>query len=339
MVFIPLPFVVAILLVVLLVAVVRRTDGEPANLPFLILVLASAVQSTLLGLRWGYGVREVTYLTPIIAASVPPLAYCGVAQLVRRSRFRLWQRIGLHALPAVGVAILLVVRRDAIDAALIAIFIGYATTILLLMRPGTDALRIAPFEGAVPAYRAIIFAAAALLLSSTIDILVIVDLALSGGRHTPQLVSVGNVVALIIIAIAGAAASRSRTPTDSAEPVPAPPPAEQDNETIARVGALMEDRHVYRDPDLNLDRLSRKAGIPVRQISSAINRATGKNVSQYVNDYRIAEACALLSETDKPVTAIMLDVGFLTKSNFNREFRRVTDTTPQAWRSKTAKPT
>jgi AraC-like DNA-binding protein len=49
-----------------------------------------------------------------------------------------------------------------------------------------------------------------------------------------------------------------------------------------------------------------------------------KNVSQYTNDFRIAEACRLLRETDMSVTAAMFESGFQTKSNFNREFRRVT---------------
>jgi AraC-like DNA-binding protein len=33
------------------------------------------------------------------------------------------------------------------------------------------------------------------------------------------------------------------------------------------------------------------------------------------------------------VTTIMLDAGFQTKSNFNREFRRVTGTSPSLWRA------
>jgi AraC-like DNA-binding protein len=43
----------------------------------------------------------------------------------------------------------------------------------------------------------------------------------------------------------------------------------------------------------------------------------------------------LLAETTTPVTEIMFDVGFQTKSNFNREFRRVTDMSPLEWRKKT----
>ncbi|AOG12793.1 helix-turn-helix domain protein (plasmid) [Agrobacterium sp. RAC06] len=85
-----------------------------------------------------------------------------------------------------------------------------------------------------------------------------------------------------------------------------------------------------------IDRLARKALIPARQISTAINRTTGKNFSQYVNEFRIAEACRLLAETKKLVTEVMLDVGFQTKSNFNREFRRVTDMTPAQRRAKRA---
>lgn len=72
--------------------------------------------------------------------------------------------------------------------------------------------------------------------------------------------------------------------------------------------------------------------MPARQISGAVNRLAGKNVSQYINDIRISEACRLLRDTDMSVTSAMLDAGFQTKSNFNREFRRVTTLSPVSWR-------
>ena len=81
-------------------------------------------------------------------------------------------------------------------------------------------------------------------------------------------------------------------------------------------------------------RLARRAGVPARRISSAVNRLRSANVSQYINGYRIAEACRLLRETDEPVTRIMFYAGFQTKSNFNREFLRVTGMSPRAWRAK-----
>ena len=50
----------------------------------------------------------------------------------------------------------------------------------------------------------------------------------------------------------------------------------------------------------------------------------------------VAEACRLLTETGQSVTEIMFAAGFQTKSNFNREFRRVKDMTPLAWRERNA---
>lgn len=333
MLFIPLPFVVALLLLVLFVTVLKRDEEAAPNRPFLALILLSVLLSILSGLRWGYGVKAVGMIAPVIAAMVPPLAYAGVSRLVRTSRRSLPQRIALHAAPAAVILLLITFRREAIDIALVLVFIGYALAILLLMRPGADALRLAPFEGAVPAYRAIIFAAVALCLSAAVDIFVFLDFTWAHGEHAVTLISVSNLAVLVILGIAAAAASRSRAPAETVETASKSETTE-DKETIATVDALMEARKLYRDANLNLDRLARKAGIPARQISAAINRAMDKNVSQYVNDYRIGDACRLLAGTEKSVTEVMFEVGFQTKSNFNREFRRVTDMTPLAWRQR-----
>lgn len=352
MLFIPLPFAVAVLLFVLFVVVARRDADALPNRPFLALILAAAVQSVLTGLRWGYGVHAVGYVAPVIAATVPPLAYAGVLRLVRADSRLV--NVGLHAIPALIVALFVWIWRDAIDLALIAIFLGYAVAILLLMRPGADALRFAPFEGAVSAYRAILFAAGALCLSAAVDTFIYLDFEWAHGAYALAVISVGNLAALIILGVAAAAASRSRAPADvteateaaqkvqTAEPVETAATAataatEEDRETLAAIHGLMNEKKLYRDVNLSLDRLARKAGITTRQISGAINRAMAKNVSQYVNEYRIAEACLLLAETDKSVTEIMFEVGFQTKSNFNREFRRVTGMTPLEWREKKAR--
>jgi AraC-like DNA-binding protein len=335
MIFIPLPFVIAILLVILFAAV-RNRDDSPSP-PFQALILLSAFQSVLSGLRWGYAVSPIMYAMPVAAAMVPPLAYLGVVRLARKSLLSPIQQIFLHGLPAGLVVVLVTIWRDAIDIAIILIDIGYAAAILLLMRSGADALRLAPFENAGPTYRAILFAAGALLLSAAVDTFIWLDFAWAGGEYALKVITFGNLAALAILAIAAAAASRSHAPADRIETV-RPREILQDSQTLSAVQALMKDRHAYRDVDLNLDRLARKLAIPARQISAAINRATGKNVSQYVNEYRIAEACTLLAETEKPVTEIMFDVGFQTKSNFNREFRRVTDTTPLQWRDRWRSP-
>ncbi|MBB2671965.1 UNVERIFIED_ORG: hypothetical protein GGE44_001518 [Rhizobium esperanzae] len=131
MLFIPLPFVVALLLLILFVIVLRRDEEGQPNRPFLVLILLSALQSILSGLRWGYGMQAVGVIAPVIAATVPPLAYAGVSRLVRTSWRPLAGRLGLHAVPAVLILLLVAFWREAIDIALVLIFVGYALAILL----------------------------------------------------------------------------------------------------------------------------------------------------------------------------------------------------------------
>ena len=64
----------------------------------------------------------------------------------------------------------------------------------------------------------------------------------------------------------------------------------------------------------------------------------GRNVSQVLNEYRIEEAKRLLARSDLPVTTILFEVGFQTKSNFNREFLRVAGMTPSDYRRVHAPP-
>lgn len=58
------------------------------------------------------------------------------------------------------------------------------------------------------------------------------------------------------------------------------------------------------------------------------------NVSQFVNQVRLAEAARLLMSTDETVAKIMEQVGFLTRSNFYREFRKVYGEAPASFRKK-----
>ncbi|MER9328781.1 AraC family transcriptional regulator [Mesorhizobium sp. M0488] len=333
----PLPFVVALLLFILLGVVYRREDEAP-NLPFLALILIAALQSLLTGLRWGYGISGVGYVAPVLAAVMPALLYAGVARLVRTSDRQWPTRLALHTVPAALLLVLVVVRRDAVDAALISIDFIYAAAILWLLRSGADGLRLAPFDGAVPAYRAIIAAAVMLCLSGLVDMVVSFDMASGHGARATAVIGIANLFILVFVGVAAAAASQSRVPPNAAEPAETPPSpdAREDADTLARVDDVLREKKLYRDANLNLNRLARRAGIPARQISVAINRAKARNVSQYVNEHRIDEACRLLTGTDQSVTEIMLAVGFQTKSNFNREFRRVTEMTPLAWRERQA---
>lgn len=333
--FVPLPFVVALLLAILLVAMARREDTTPASRPFLTLITVCAVQSVLAGLRWGYGVDGVRFATPVLAATIPPLVHACFTALSQDRSHRGWFSAWRHGLPAGLVAALTIWRPALIDPVLIILYLGYAAALLRLARSGPDALCLARLDGAVPAHRALRLAAAALIASALVDTIILLDFEWTQGTHAAAVIGIANLLGLIALGLCAAIAGRTRAPADPPEPVDtAPrPDTEADGEIVARIDALMRTQRLFRNPNLSLDRLARKAGLPARRISTAINRVTGKNVSQYVNDHRVREACRLLAETDQPVTAIMFEAGFQTKSNFNREFRRITGTTPVAWRA------
>lgn len=334
--FVPFPFFVSALIILIFFNVLKhiRESGDEPNFAFLILILMSALQSVLLGLRWGYNLEAVHYISPIVAAIVPPLVYVGVSEFVRGRRKLGPAWIFIHLVPAIIVLIMLVFWPLGIDLTLVGIFLGYAVATLRLTWGGEDVLGFTSLEDIVPVYRAIILAAGALLFSAGVDTAVYLAFLWDRSGYVTTLLSFGNLIMLLILGGAAASASRGNV-TEARAEVEAETKDEVDGaagETIDLVNTMMRDRKLYRDANLNLNRLARKSLIPARQISQAVNTVVGQNVSQYVNSFRIAEACDLLENTEKSITEIMFDVGFQTKSNFNREFRRITDMTPKDWR-------
>lgn len=167
-----------------------------------------------------------------------------------------------------------------------------------------------------------------------------VAFALSSGKRdaAASIIGIVALVEALLLGLFATWAGGSQASTAALDPEPpeseAPEPPQPDHaETMRRIASLMSKDCLYRDPNLSLNRLARRAGVPARQVSAAINAACGVNVSQYVNEFRIGDACKKLHETDTSILTILMETGFHTKSNFNREFLRVTGMTPTAWRA------
>lgn len=339
MIFIPLPFVVALLLLILLAAVLRSQESSKGNRPFLALVGLCALQSVVVGLRWGYDIAELRYLLPVLASCMPPLVLASFRSLIHLDDAEAVGGRWLHAAPPVGMLALLLLAPELIDAALILLFVGYALAVLNLGRTGPDALDEARFDRATAAHRALVIAAASLCLSAFFDFAVLMDFEWSKGSNVAFMVSNANLLGLLLIGLTAVVAARAQAlPAAVSNMVQASSTVTQDREILDRIDRLLVDRKLSHDENLTLSRLARRAGVPARQISGAVNRLARKNVSQYINEFRIAEACRLLRETDMSVTAAMFESGFQTKSNFNREFRRVTSLSPASWRERNRPP-
>lgn len=101
---------------------------------------------------------------------------------------------------------------------------------------------------------------------------------------------------------------------------------------------LLEQQQLYQlEFGITLAQAARKLQVPARQLSQAINQCYGASFSALLNDRRITEARQLLLKTPPmSVTEVMHQAGFATKSNFHKEFVRVTGMTPSAYRASAA---
>ncbi|OYQ19815.1 AraC family transcriptional regulator [Elstera cyanobacteriorum] len=340
---IPLPFVISLVLCQLLVRMILQ--GPQRLGLFFSLVAAFAVQAALSGLNWNVGWYPARLIQPVLAAVLPALCFVVFKQLHRgepATLARLWP----HLLPALAVACLILLWREPIDAILCALDLGYGLALLQIARQGPGALAAARLGDERVAHKALVAMALLLILTGCVDAAIAIDFAFGDGQQASALLTAASILWLAAAGSATAIAGGSYPVTadetlDDPDPQkvphsPAPPPletlSEADAAILHRIDALMIDQHLYRDPDLTLERIARRAGIPGRQISAALNRAHGRNVSQIINAYRVAEAQQHLLSSRDSVTIIMLKVGFGTKSNFNREFLRVTGMTPSAYR-------
>ncbi len=341
---IPLPFVVALLLAILLIRVLLqdRTPVRPAS----IFIGACILLVVTVGLRWTIDARWVRFLQPVMAALLPPIAWLCFARLRQPSALRSWP----HVLVPVAILILSALWQNwqaPIDLILALLFLGYGAALVRHGQASPDQFGSVRLSDAQGARRAVSAIGGLLVCSGIIDLLIAADFGSHQGSHAAAIVAAGNLLLLPIIAYAIAVIGRSvpddetrdRSGSGPAEdaglrPDEAAFPAatEDDARIMVLVEAAMRQKAIYRDPDLTLNRLARRLGLPSRSISAAINRTLGRNVPQLVNEYRVREAMRLLGETDLPVTDVMFECGFQTKSNFNREFARVTGTTPSEYR-------
>jgi AraC-like DNA-binding protein len=333
---IPLQFVIALLLLIFLVRLTRREGGPPSRL-FALMIAVYALQSVFYGLRWGYGVKAAASPALLTAAIIPPLSWVTFRGLTStRAIDRRW----LHLVPPLIVVLLYALVRPVVFLAVVAIEVCYGVALLRLGGAGPDTLDRVQLDSAISMQRVLEVTGFMMIAEAGVDLAITVDFIRANGVHAAWIAGAASLLSIAILGFTAVVAGGS---VPAADGVPASVAGSgpssssavepEDSEIMTALEAAMQGRKLYRDPELSLDRLARKLVIPARRISGAVNRVRGMNVSQYVNEHRVGDACRRLAETDDPVTQIMFEAGFQTKSNFNREFLRVTGKSPSAWRA------
>lgn len=67
-------------------------------------------------------------------------------------------------------------------------------------------------------------------------------------------------------------------------------------------------------------------------LTNQMRKETGQTIQQWIIQLRMATACSLLLNTNCSVEDVAAQVGYHNTTHFFRQFRRLYDTTPRAWR-------
>lgn len=221
------------------------------------------------------------------------------------------------------------------DVVLMLLYIGYGCALIRTALLGSDTFIFRRLSGSVSNSSLAFIAGCFLCFSGLTDLTIALNFYFYQGQQAPQLVAISQAILLPFVCFAIVGSDRPSLPVGE---LALPPGERKENNSEAflpiyqQVNTLMSEQNLYLNPDLTLSTLARKTGVPARQISKAVNLTCGCNVSQWINGLRIDYAQQLLRNTDLPITEVMLEAGFATKSNFHREFLRISGVTPTDYR-------
>jgi AraC-like DNA-binding protein len=108
-------------------------------------------------------------------------------------------------------------------------------------------------------------------------------------------------------------------------------------QSISRLRPLFEwiDR-MHSDP-ISVTDAAKVCAMSTSYFMRYFKQATGQSFLAYLNNFRVAKAQILLATTDKSISEISQEVGFCDQSYFGMMFRKLTRTTPMAYRRRSLK--
>lgn len=334
---VPTSWLISILAVFIAAAVVSRPRLPVAARVFFGLgLILIAVVTVFVGLRLEYGFEGLNPVQPHVAILIAPSLWLGFQSLASVTGTPTRQSLRRVAI-GIGAAELAVFAPLAwsVDVVVIATNAVFAVLLAMMLRQPTDAfVQVAPSKSRLTRL-ALLFALLFVALVITADTTIFVAVLSAGNAGVIQLltgVSGVGVAVVLLCALFGVPLVLRAQTADGSREIAAQVPLEEDQDLLRKLDQLMMEHQMFTDPDLTLARLGRRLHCPARSVSKAVNRVHGENISRYINGFRVRHAATLLRTTDLPVTDIMLEAGFQSKSSFNTEFRRLTDQTPSTYK-------
>jgi AraC-like DNA-binding protein len=97
--------------------------------------------------------------------------------------------------------------------------------------------------------------------------------------------------------------------------------------------AQIESSKIYLKQGITLEELALWAGTSRTVLSNSINSREEKNFNSWINSMRISEALQMINtQPDMPISQIAELTGYSEPSNFGRQFKLITGTTPSQYK-------
>ncbi|MEX0618505.1 MAG: helix-turn-helix transcriptional regulator [Pseudohongiellaceae bacterium] len=107
-----------------------------------------------------------------------------------------------------------------------------------------------------------------------------------------------------------------------------------DPKLVERVLLTMETDRYYAKTGLTFGDLAGAVSIQEHHLRRIINKQMHyRNFNQFLNHFRIQDACERLKTTDESIANIAMDVGYASLSSFNKAFKEIHGIPPRAYRS------
>jgi len=233
--------------------------------------------------------------------------------------------LGFIAIPLLGAGALLAGWRHAPDGLMLALaWISLMFAALQLMRREQD-LRAARQLNLIRGVVLVMLAAVTMRTWVSIDG--------EFGLHYRESVAYIGMLAVGFAFAAHLLWLALRQPTAFAPAPSAPAPVPELESAFTR---LIEDERLYLNAELSLADVARRLNTSPRIVSRLVATRHGQNLCAYLNTRRAEFAADALRMSDDPITTIMYDAGFGSKSAFQREFARRYGMSPTEYRRRLA---
>lgn len=315
----------------------------PARLLGLNFLLFATQSILLIGVLQGTWLA-LTLLRPCIAMILAPVFYL-YSQSVCRAQAKLNWYDCLHFLPALIVAMLFISKsslRLYIDVCILSSYSVYLLLVIIRLRHGVSALAHLG-EYAPLAFRWLALLAMLVFINICLELGIYFEMETGVALANAKTLLVGSVIFTLVNAITVFASLKRIAMIEwmyefggrAITTVSRPALSEAESKLLFErwENIVLQEKVYLKEFGITLTEAAKKLSVPVRHLSNAVNQTYGGSFSQHLNGKRVNEVIRLFKQQpEQPITTLMLQAGFNTKSNFNKEFSRIMGTSPSEYR-------